>query len=70
MGNVGKYGQLHTFIIGGYFVIFGFFRNATKFVTHLIRHYVNFSFLNKLTFVTSSNGNKFRKQKRYRPQHN
>jgi len=57
MGNVGKFGQLHTFLIGGYFVSFGFCRNATKFDTLLIRHYVKFSFLNKLPFVTSSNEN-------------
>lgn len=64
MDNVGRHGQLHTFLIGRYLVSFGVCRNATKFVTHPIRYYVKFSFRNKLTFATPTNGNKFRKKKK------
>jgi len=61
---VDKRAQLRTFLIGPYLVSFGLCRNATTFFRHPIRHYVKFSLLKKLTFVTPSNGNKFRKKKR------
>jgi len=70
MCSVDKQVQLRTLLIEPYLVSFGFCRNATKFFNHPIRHYVKYSLRNKLTFVTPSNGNKFKKIEKYRPLHN